>query len=115
MEGSSMKYLALVKYTAEACRGLAKDGLGSRRSALEEASRAQGVTIDEFWAVDSFDWNVAFVFTAPDDQPAGVRVAQFVVSYGVGHIENSLVLPLVSTAEADAVLQTFVAAKAPGA
>lgn len=109
-----MKYLALVKYTAEACGAIAKDGLGSRRDALQSASQAQGVTIDEFWAVDSFDWNVAFIMSVPDDQPAGVRVAQFVVSYGVGHIENSLVLPLVPTAEADAAMQTFVAAQAPG-
>ncbi len=80
-----MKYLALIKYTPDACAAIAKEGLGSRRVALETAVQAQGGGIDEFWALDSFDWNVCFVMSVPDDQTAGVRVAQYSRGHAIGH------------------------------
>lgn len=109
-----MKYLGLVKYTPEACATIAQEGLTSRRAALEAATEAQGGKLEEFWAVESFDWNAAFIFSTNDDQSAGVRVAQFVVSYSAGYIENTLLLPLVPAGEADAAMKAFVAPRAPG-
>lgn len=108
------KFLALIKYTPDGCAVIAKEGLSSRRAALEAASEAQGGRLEAFWAVDSVDWNVAFVLDSPDDQVAADRVAMFVVTYGLGHIENSVFLPLTAPEDADAAMQKFTAVRAPG-
>lgn len=108
------KFLALVKYTPEACAAIAEEGLASRRVAIQAAMEAQSGRVESFWAVDSFEWNVAFVVETPDDQAAANRVATFVLSYGQGHLENTLFLPLATVEDADAAMKQFTAPRPPG-
>ncbi|MEM7272003.1 MAG: hypothetical protein AAF547_02880 [Actinomycetota bacterium] len=112
-----MRLLNLVKYTSEASAEVLKEGFGSRRDALAAAVEQTGGEIEHFWAVNSSDWNVAFVVqttqVADDAQGAAVYVAY----QAAGYIEKVMSLPIAEAADADAVLQAMAdtRARTPGA
>ena len=108
------RYPALVKYTPDGCAAIAKEGFASRKAALAKAMEAQGGRLEEYWAVDSFEWNAAFLLDTADDQTVADRVATFVVSYGLGYIENTLFLALAQVEDADSAMEGFIAPRVPG-
>lgn len=96
------KSLVLVKYTPEACAAIATEGLSSRRDAVAAALATQGGSIHDFWAVETPPWHVAFVADA--EWAPGQNAAVNVMNYGVGHVEDWVVLQLADLADADAAL-----------
>ncbi|MDH3730045.1 MAG: hypothetical protein OES13_02800 [Acidimicrobiia bacterium] len=78
----------------------ATEGLSSRCDAVAAALASQGGSVHDFWAVETPPWHVAFVIEG--DQTAGQTAAGNVMNYGVGHVEDWLVLRLAELADVDA-------------
>lgn len=103
------KYLIEGTYSADAAKGVAKDGGSSRRQAVEQMVKSVGGRIEAFYfAFGSRDYVI--ICEVPDNATA-VAVSVAVASSGATHPSTT---PLMSPEEFDQAVKKHAAYKAPG-
>ena len=73
---STVIQLKLLKYSEKGAAAVVKEGLASRRAAVEKYLEASGGRLLGFWGTDGGEWDAVFVIEAPAefDFSSGVAV-----------------------------------------
>jgi uncharacterized protein with GYD domain len=103
------KYLYMVSYTADGAKGVLKEGGSKRRAAAEQAAKAAGAKIEEFYF--AFGDTDVFVIADAPDHATSAAVSLAVAASGAARIKTVV---LMSPEEMDQVSKKKVGYRAPG-
>ncbi len=102
------KYLVEASYTVDGVKGLLKEGGSSRRTAIENAAKALGGSVDCFYFVFGDD-DVIVVLDLPDNTTA----AAFSLAVSAAGAASSSVRVLITPEEIDKATRQTVEYRAP--
>lgn len=103
------KYLIEASYTVEGIKGLFKEGGTARRTAIEEAAKGLGGSVEAFYYVFGEDDVILLL-----DMPDNTSVAALSLSVGAAGAATAAVRVLITPEEIDAAVKKTVAYRAPG-
>jgi uncharacterized protein with GYD domain len=104
------KYLIQGSYTSEGARGLLKDGGSKRRTAVEEAARSVGASVEAFYY--GFGDTDAFVIVEAPDHASAAAVSLTVSASGAAAAKTTVLL---TPEQIDEATKKSVKYRAPGA
>jgi uncharacterized protein with GYD domain len=103
------KYMVEASYTVDGVKGLFKDGGSGRRTAIENAVKALGGSVESFFFVFGEDDVIVIL-----DMPDNTSVAALSLRISAAGGATCSVRVLLTTDEMDAAVKKDVAYRAPG-
>jgi uncharacterized protein with GYD domain len=105
--------LVLGKLSAEATKGLLKDGLAAREQYFRGLAEPRGMKVHGYYFAEGGEWDVVVLVESNDDVAASSVAATFTVQ-ATGMYASYRAIRLYAPGEVDAALADAIALRAPG-
>jgi uncharacterized protein with GYD domain len=113
MGGFVSRYVWMGKYSAQGCAAVAKEGLTSRKMAVEQLLSGLGMKMVGMWGLSEPEWD--FIVLGESDSDMRARHgALTLTTMSTGMFERFQILSLLETEEVDDARKTMPGYRAPG-